>query len=405
MRIRNLLLILVIQYILLVIISVFVELNAISNKAREVTNIIRTAADMAIHQSQIVDDYMGYAGRDDITVKMPRKDGAGFEEVNLFYGVYGLDPNNPGTQEQIFQKLYNTNDFKMLANRLGAMRKPVRYWNTTRSGLDWYYIPTVSMIGTEILPKTQATVGVRNGYGQFVPESFANELFATYGLDTSIHVSGGREYYYTPLNLGITYLNPDLLGSLFMNNLDLLMRQKYNYNLNTPDGGNGVLRGQTYASKIRGDLAEHNPINNGSFTILRGQENFTASHVKSFTGVRPTILYKVIDMYDSRNDEMLVRVFGAYKGTYSSKAEYLKSLDSHIINPVTGAPYQSKPIVIAKVTFYVDTIIPYFTLIAREMRGTFVLEDNNFLEIRPSEFMGVDGTRRISYTRYFAVTP
>lgn len=405
MRLRNIIIILVINYLCLLVVSGFMESNSLATKAKNLQMLIRTAADMALEQSQVVDDFLSYGGRDTYTIKMPSSNGSGFVETDLFEGVFGITSRVDSNKERIFSSLYNNNDFKMLSLRLEPIEKPVRYWNLSRNGFSWYYIPTISMMGTDILPSGRATKGIKDMYGNYVPESFASEIFQIYGLDSHVHTSGGREYYNTPINLGITYLNEHLLGTLFMNNLDLLMRQKYNSNLNTADGGDGILEGETFSDYIRGDLDEYNPINNGEFTILRGQQNPNVVSVKSFPGVKPLVLYKVIDMYDSRNDAILIDLFGPRKGSFSSKAEYLKDLDRHVLNPVTMRPYETKPFVVAKATFYVDVIVPYFSVVMRELRSNVVEGSTNFIDLVPEDPEGVAGTRRISYTRYFAVSP
>ncbi|MNV41189.1 hypothetical protein D3C71_1328180 [compost metagenome] len=290
----------------------------------------------------------------------------------------------------------------MLVSRLDSIRKPVRYWNSTRTGLDWYYIPTSSLLGVELLPWSNA-LKVKDRYGNYVDDGLTRSLYQTYDLNEVKKVSGDKTYFNTPVNIGVTYLNEEVLGAMFINNIDLLMRQKYSDNLNTPGGGDGVLKGVTFSDKISGDLSVYNPINNGSFSVLRGEQLNPVGASRSFRGVKPLVEYKVIDMYDDRNDSVLRNLFGSYSGGYSTKAAYLKSLDSDTINPETGMPFESKPFVISKVTFYLDVIIPYFSVTARELRSSLG-EGDNFIDVLPKE-KSVGGSRRICYTRYFAVTP
>lgn len=409
MKLRNIIIILCVQYVLMVFVSAFIELSAISRRANEISNIIRTAADMALEQSQLIDEFMAYGGREQYTLLMPRVDGNGFEEVDMIRAIFDKDSSDESQIEEVYRTLYQTNDFMMLADRLGAMRRPVRYFTNPANPrmLDWYYIPRVSMVGTEILPNTRSAVGVKDKYGNYIPDHHAQSLYKTYGIDTIMKESGGRKYFNTPINVGVTYLNKQLLGTLFMNNLDLLMRQKYEgTNLNTYEGGNGILKGTTFSDRIKGSLDAYYPIHNGKFSILRHNRNKTSAGVYSFAGIEPLVVYKVIDMYDPANDVLLSRIFGAYKGSYSSKAEYLKSLDENAKNPTTTPPrpYNSKPIVVAKVTFYVDVVVPYSSLVFREMRSSFGTEAVNLVDISDPDAV-VEGARRISYTRYFAVAP
>jgi hypothetical protein len=396
---------------LMVVVSGLLELHVLSQKAKDVQLLVRTAGDMALDQSQVLDDFMSYDGRESYKLKMPSADGGGFVSYDLFGGVYGLDSTVETNKEPIFLKLYDNNDFKMLASRTNAMRRPVKYWNASKTGFEWYYIPRITMMGLDILPSGQSVRGVKDASGQFVSEAFAAEILSAYDLDSHTKYSGGKEYFNTPLNIGVTYLNEELLSTLFVNNMDLMMRLKYDKNLNSEDGGDGILKGTTYSDKVKGTLSTQNPINNGNFSILRGTQNASSPTVKSFSGVKPLIVYKVIDMYDSDNDDMLVSLFGANKSdaetgnTYTSKAEYLKAIDEDVKNPVNGMPYSTKPIIVAKVTFYADVVIPYFSLIAREMRANLGDGTNNFVELLPEKTDGAEGTRRLAYTRYFAVTP
>lgn len=363
MRARNIFTIVVINYIVMLTISSIVELYAINEKALDVETTIRTAGDMALQQAQVIDEYMANRGNSTYAqdgIRMPSTDGTGFTYIDVFKGVYDLDPNSLAQAESIYQTLYGTHDFKALSIRTDAIRTPVKY--TDQNGnTNWYYIPRVSMLGLDMLPSSNATYGIKDVTGSYVDPALAQSIFAAYGMESHIHVSNGQPYYATPMNIGLTYINPSFLGTLFENNMDLLMRTKYQLNLNTPDGGNGLLTGETYASRIRGNLDDQNPINDGEFTYLRGQQNHGDPTVLSFDGITPSISYKVIDMYDPQNDPLLIRLFGAYKGDYPTKADYLRNLDNAVINPATGQPYASKPVVVAEVTFYADVVIPYFS--------------------------------------------
>ena len=184
------------------------------------------------------------------------------------------------------------------------------------------------------------------------------------------------------------------------------MRVKYEgKNLKTPEGGNGVLKGQTYKDRLTDTLQEANPVNNGTFTFLRGKKVSSNPLVEAFEGVKPQVVYKVLDMYDSSNDAVLSRLFGADKHGFATKADYLKSLDTDVLNPVNNRPFDKKPIVVAKVTFYADVVIPYYTLIMRDLRSAFGSADMNLIDITDGEGKGAFGSKRISYTKFFAVTP
>lgn len=403
LKVRNILIIIAVNYAILFFLSVVLEITILNNRAKEVDSVIRISAKMALQQAQVVDENLAYNGRDSYKLTMSRTNGNGFEQVDLFDGVWGIPTGSEANAEAIFLKLYNNEEFKSLASTTTAVTKPIRYYNASKTGYAWYYMPTVAMMGTNILPSKVTTNGVKSVNGAYMSSSLAKEMFADYGVTSYKKTSNGETYYNTPISLGITYLNSSLVSDLFMNNLDLMMRRKYEENLNTPEGGNGVLEG-TYADKITGSIETLNPINNGVFTLLRGEKKGGNGQVATYKGVTPKIEYKTIDMYDSANDDILVNLFGANKGSYSSKAEYLKSLDANVTNPVTNQAYKTKPIVVAKVTFYADVIVPYYSVMLREMRGAEA-GSNNFLNLVDEHQEGQKGSTRMEYTTYFAVTP
>lgn len=407
LKARNIIIILVVNYIVGLFVSGIIELNNDNQKAKQIMVDMRTAGSMALQQTQTIDAYIRNPSGASDQLDMPSTGGGGFVPVNVFSGLYNLDTTNPVASESLYQDLYGGSDFKSLASRTGKMTVPVQYFDPTTNNPYWYYIPKVAELGTDMLQGTNIDSYVTAANGSPVSTTRAQQIFSAYRMTSHTHVSNGVYYYNTPLSSGITYLNPHFLSMLFENNMDLLMRLKYNSNLNTTQGGNGVYKGFTYSNRVKGDLSGQNPINNGSFTYLRGNRNYNGSStVQSFDGVAPSISYKVIDMYNSANDPILIDLFGAYRGSYATKAAYLKSLDSNAINPVTGAPFTSKPIVVAKVTFYADVIVPYATLLIRNLRSLSG-EATNFLDIKPnaSDVAGPDGSRRMQYTTYFAVTP
>lgn len=407
LKFRNIMIIFVLNYALLYLASGWYELMEIADKARSTITTMQTAADMALQQSQLIDEYMSYSGRETYNLKVPQKGGNGYVFEDMFGSIFGLDSGNEGNKEAIFNKMYNNGDLQALSSITAPMRKPVRYYatpNAPSSAMAWYYVPRIAYMGLDVLPGTQAVRGIKVASGGFLDTATAAKLFSDYDFENHTKTTNGVEYYNTPINMGVTYLNKDFLGSLFITNVDLLMRQKYAGNLNTPAGGDGVLKGSTYADRINGDLSMYNPINNGIFTALRGEPNSSSGSGQTYKGVTPKIEYKVIDMYDSANDELLKEVFGANTGGFGTKAQYLKSLDTDVINPATMRPYDSKPFVLAKVSFYLDVVVPYSSIAARELRGAFG-GSNNFLDIVSDNHDGMGGTRRMTYTRYFAVTP
>lgn len=408
---RNIVIIFVLNYLAIVAVSAFLEMNVINSKAREVMETITTAADMSLEQTQAIDEYLSKASSKGYQLTTPDKHGNGFIKSDVYSAMLGIDTSTPTGKEQVFNKLYNNNDFKMLAKRAGVMKTPIKYWDSPAyNTFLWYYMPTVSAVGTEIIPEetTKNFLRVENSHGVKLNSEWSTAIMKAYGVDKAKKLSNNVEYYNTPLAYGVTYLNEDLLSRLFVNNMDMLMRYKYEADLNTPEGGNGILEGATYHSRITREskdaIKDSNVINNGIFSFARHRSIDTGANTTAFEGVKPQIQYKLIDMYDADNDRLLKYLFGSNTDGYSSKAEYLKSLDTARINPVTNRPWDTKPFVVAKVTFYADVYVPYFSFIFRDLSSALGDETTNFIDIK-DEGTNPDGSRRISYTRFFAVTP
>lgn len=401
------------------LVSVQLEIKYVSQKAKEVQQLMRTSADMSLDQTQLIDDFMAYEGREGYKIKIESKTGDGYVSVDLFEAMYGLNSTANANRDDIYNKLYVDSDFSEVMDKTNALRLPVRYYNSARI-LQWYEIPRVALLGVDVLKQGTKTTLVRKSQHDYLGQAESNALYSAYRLDTHIRKSAGIEYYNTPLNIGVTYLNKDLLGTLFINNVDLLMRYKYNssYNLFTEEGGEGVYKGALYASAVQESASVRlsNPVNNASFTVLRGEERGTTPKGNIYKGVEPRVEYKVVDMYNSANDLLLKKIFGAdmreenasggVVGTYTSKAEYFKALDRNTINPLTGRQYETKPIVVAKVTFYLDVIIPYSSMFLRQIQADVGGGNGyNYVAIKDINDGQEDGVRRVEYTTYFAVAP
>lgn len=419
LKAKNLLVIFIINYLLIIIVSSLIDLWYANQYSKELQIIVKTAADMALEQTQATDDFFIDSSTNTnlkaYKMKFPSNDG-NFKELTVYDGIYNKKENIEGNRNEIFLELYDNEDFKNFTKKCGNIRTSIHYWNTNKTGMLWYTMPRIAQIGTNLLPANVNSRGIKYE-NSYVNTTVEENLYKEYGFDRHRKENGLSEYYTTPISLGITYLNKELLGTLFMNNMDLLMRTKYdkaNWNLNTEKGGNGILKGEYYKDTIKKDLKSENPINNGVFTLIRGKESTKGnSTVKTFPGVIPRVEYKVIDMYDRQNDVLLTYLFGAKKTTeegryFESKADYLKELDKEVLDPMTGLPYKSKPIVIAKVTFYADVIIPYTSITSKGMRSSYGDKENNFLDIVRKNTTGIkgkSGSDLFSYTRYFAVTP
>lgn len=489
MKVKNILIIFMLNYLVMLLVCCFIELMFISNNAQQVQMLVTTAADMALEQVQAVDDFFtsgnGYLltnteGLDNpYKVKVINKSNSKFIETNIFEAYAGTNDF-----EEIYKKVYNysgTNgirdfiknahgdisDITFLAMDYNVLETPsVNNMETNiRLEYDWYRVPVLAQLGAKDIYDTDTLIKkiYDLSYNEIHDENVVSHLWQSYDLlqpKREIWVNGEKSrYYLTPLSLGVTYINEELVQVLFMNNLDLLMRSKYGDNdLTKSEFGNGVLKTSVYSDLVDTDtLKSVNPINNGSFTLLRGEAldlEGLGNSINLYKGIAPEIEYYVVDMYDSKYDEILQAVLGpklsneVSNGSTNTKVlsgDALKRNDSATIDyltTMTGSNigterylFEKKPFVVAKVTFKAEFIIPYNTPMVREMRGrirkgeeisgrtifnAFEYSSINIGSINPIQGNYVDidtdrGTSKksvlgsnsvpFSYTTYFAVTP
>lgn len=424
LKAKNIIILFCLNYILVVIASLFIESAMLSNKATEMQSMIQTAADMALEQLQVSDDffiqdnsYYGETRVNEYKVKMPSDTEGKFKTVNMFKALTGETD-----KVEIYKKMFVADDFNAWLGT--ASKVKVMAADFSSGGINWYFVPTVwqmgysdlnmNLIANGDMHKIKAVSGSNKIGGDTAallsPEGFAQDY-------NWLRIERPSGYCLSPIALGVTYINKEYLQELFINNMDLLMRSQYS----GLELGDGIAKGSTYSSWVDNtSLAYYNPINNGKFTLLRGTRethNVDGINVSTYSGIRqPDIEYKVIDMYDSLNDDLLLTLFG-------STANELKS-DARRYLP-NGAVAADGRIVVAKVTLYANVVVPYESLVIRELRGmadasgsidTLELgvatdagvERNNgkwnFLDVNiwntndPSDYC-------YEYTTYFAVTP
>lgn len=440
LKAKNIIIIFVVNYLLILLACCFLELIFIGSKAQEVQLLMRTAADMALEQVQATDDFFttggGYImdGEELATDVTPYKLNAlgingKYKQVNMFEAV--TDKKEIG---QIFKTVYspakmqdfidkNPNSLEVYFtagivehnNDSGGFDSDGGDVNNTQISLNtnWYHVPMLAQLGRDIVGNKARFIYKMDGNKVLSSTGGANDpitqIWTMYDLEKAernMDLKGSEVHYYlTPLSLGITYINEDLLQAFFMNNLELLMRSKYitrgNYNLNSEECGNGVLKGGFYSELTdTKSLQGFNPINNGSFTLLRGQRvGSTDMSIELYKGIMPKIEYLVIDMYSDDNDsnsvqnQLLQQIFGPRFSENSENAAFskravtgklLKEMNAESIQNMKeltggGDIYNHKPIIVAKVTFYADFIVPYSTVSLREMRGRI---DNNIISGR-----------------------
>lgn len=353
---------------------------------------VQLAGDMALEQAQATDEFFtdstAYTGatstgsEDPYTLKLS-KNGT-FQDLNFYEEYTGFT-----NKEDIYKSLFNYNLESYVVNNPSILdiASLVGRYDTVSNSIVWYSIPSIAQMGYDLLGNTDA-FELTALDGSVRTESALSDIISMYELSTykkTIYVNSNEtmDIYYTPLSQGITYLDEDLVGTLFIANMDLLMRAKYmqssGYDLTDSKYGDGVLTTSFYSDMVdTTSLDLYNPINNGSFTLLRGSNAGMSNYL--YSGMTPKIEYKVIDMYDDNNNNLLKLLFGPFLKENNAEVtgSNFKSLDidqityfESVTNTMGQAEslFDTKPIVLAKVTFYADIIIPYQTVLLREMKG------------------------------------
>lgn len=490
-RYKHIITMIILTYATSLILSGFVENLYMYEKVSQLNFIMRTAGDMALEQTQITDDFFkpndSFVVKDrladaenqhkDFKIKVPSMTNAKFEEANLYQEYTGIDVTSANAKSAIYDRLYSADGsaFKQELDRLDPdaltkekvkkIKTPIININSA-GGLDTIFIPTLAQMGIANTGTYKEQTeddkrGITGHFGNYIASSdlkgMSKELRKGYELDrvTKMSELDGKDidYYLTPLSLGITYLDKDLLQLLFINNVNLLMRAKYSDNMAKGGSeyiGRGILRGQTFADVVDNSVGgiDANYINNGVISVEVGSPS--AGHGRLRQGStkaneRVEVRYKVIDMYNNekskKNERILKEVLGVIPqsklnpSSSTPYGDYYKALDLKDRQNGTTVTQLTKPIVVAEVKFKLNTIIPYSTIGMRELRaysnpsGAGVRPRNllninesqynttrNYLDMRPMQITGdspdyqasgmpQNGPRLVEYTRLFAITP
>lgn len=425
---RNVVITLVLNYLLIMIVSIFMEAGAVQDRAREANSLIRIAADMALQNMLVVDNYFTReSNMGDEFVMMTDMGGAFFEEVNPYFRVYNTD-----SKEGAFAAAFGNNSaFQTVAQESGDIKTPMYYYD------GWYQVPSILQMGQDAFGSAwnflwdKSTVDAGEKRDQFIID---------YRYDISMQNSDivqrdgttEKAYFFTPLSLGVTYIDEKMLNFYFANNMDLLLRAKYNDTTYSESPAQWSERNRDYGAGAMGIMGSgrglaNNPfwdnnqvgynfdremervVNNGRLSYLRGAWDDSAGEWDN--GHPAVVSYKLIDVNDAANDEILKLIFGAIGGDGSNgpKGDYLKSQSTTASVAGMVGYDQSFPMLIARVTFAAELFIPYDTMVVRGWRQTELdgaLIGANYTNMR--NITGTDGAEGgilYEYTTYFAVLP
>lgn len=326
--------------------------------------------------------------------------GFAYTKVNMFDYYFGGTSNTSNfDRDRLYQKMYtNNNEFQSWVNTTGIMQTKLYGYN------GWESAPSLLHMGANDTIKGNLSSRV------------SAETAEAYKMQTAVKEGYFGAYYYTPLSLGGTYLDTALVEFLFNNNMDIIMRSKYVRDpVNGIEKGLGAPRNNLFTD-VYADmnlLDDKAIINNGYFGFKRGDLT-TKDGRKYFNGgAECKIDYKIVDAFNSANDELLKLAFGVNRmigsTVYDSKADYLKAI-STVLDPETGLKPTSLFVSVAKVTYTADIIVPYAMPFTREWKGKISGDTTELLEME-RDFtnlggeMGDYGSTLYNYTTYFAVMP
>lgn len=442
LKARNVLITFVLTYLSIMIVAIFIEAGKMENVADDVNMSVRAASKMALRQAQSVDDAwstdngLTMSGANQVQLDIKYADGNNYVSDNMMEYICGT-----GSDGQIYEKLFNTQDFFDWVENVGCIPTQTyrNVWDDAFNGKEYVELPKIANMGLNFFePSTYAdsdfwralqsrTYQFNNMFDRQNPVVFPNMLnnydfYSTYNMTTAKKTSkvGGSytgltpSYYVTPSNLNLTYVNEELVSVLFLNNLDLIQRAKFDGEL---ESYTGIPKGSltsTQDAVIDSTTVKDRYVNNGRWAFEKGllgtqksglrayindvsREYRANDSLKRYSNV--DVEYKVIDMYDSSNDDILISLYGM-------KASELKANDTQID---TYTYYETgnyvKPdhryVIVALCTFKVDICVPYTMPTMRDWAMIFNNENGvNYVDLKRTDN---ESGMRYEYTTMFAV--
>ena len=311
----------------------------------------------------------------------------------------------------------------------------IPYFDTDGT-LYWVTVPKIALIGSRCIwmseadykadtnvldaiawncggSNTQETeYSVANGWAALRQNNYR------YGLKSGAFGS----YFLTPSKVGITYINRELVQAIYQNNIDLIMRYKYNNDKNLYDHA-FVLRNSylVQSPEVDSNITEYEYnndnkiVNNGLFTVNKDKSTIT------------NIEYKSLDVYDEYNNALIKQIYGGSIEFVDANQPYsednIRSIEVMTANrmkdkyklrhitynqPENVTNASKNNIVVAKVTFTSDVILNHKT-------ATFTTWCTKYDKDRPKNYndivqtTGTDTNKstdsnKYTYTRYYVVT-
>lgn len=463
-RIRYILIWVVVSFALLFGVSWALERETIKFEAQQVQVLTELAADSALQAGQGIDDLFSQTIADDGGWSASNNDvffnRTDTLSLKILYPAYPTSAHYT-TNRDLFQWYLNTNNvarwkaFAYLYDATGVgIKAPLSGGaasypaqadtvskefqefakKTTKSTtyipyyvgnvLKWIKVPRIALIGARCIWYDESDYQHDiMCYGDMAGDT-DDYKYGWKALQQNGYLYAKRsgvfgEYFLTPSKVGVTYINRDLTEKIYQNNLDIIMRYKYNEDNNLTTG-RGMLESayQAQTQQVKNNIISlrNEVINNGLFTVSKETSTISA------------IDYAIIDVFDSTNDAMIEQLYGGWveyltlnNGTFvvntqgnkvvkfkgKMTAEKLNERSTEV-NPTTGTKPTNKYLVVAKVKFSCDVIPNYKTGVFTTWRTKFDDDDfDNYNNIVLNKGVSTNkltaGTKYV-YTTYWGVT-
>lgn len=419
---RYILIIFIIFFVSITVAGFAIDQHFIRSAASDITSYVQTAADCALEAVTLSDEFFTNTAQNGYSSAIGSLGGgeaAASRDNKLLVDIgdgKGLVAKNP------FQLTYNTNNVTntyaaMFANNTRFMSWAKNIFNVqmtspevwVASGTKKAKIPELCTMGTKMFANkikdftsdlygTLACQGMTQGSSSLQDTFVYNMLepydYWEYRRETSISGTSGKHlvYFLTPVSLGYTYIDKYTLDILFRANLDLLMRAKYINNGKLSSAYSAVID-QTYypdSTEIGSDWT-NTVVNNGQFYYVRGKlqksskSDACGAYAYNF-GTQPDIQYVYITLTpQDRNYLINKTACSSSLWLTNNNINKINNTLAQAINPTVTLQSLAKnytgtgnyDIVLAKVTFYAEFIIPYQTSPMRGMAEHFGCETSN----------------------------
>ena len=352
-----------------------------------------------------------------------------YDRYKAFSYLYNVDSGSETSQE-----FYNFATSAACINSTTQLPYAIPVTATSdplRGQIIWIKVPRIALIGAKCLwnnesefKVTMQSVGNTTIYGEdglsdlnvhrmwkAITTNKYYDIIKGKG-DTSALASVFGSYVLTPSKVGVSYIPRELIEKLYQNNLDLLLRARYQGEIQDYSGlVNDTWAYQDDSIDIHKSNAEafNDIVNNGMIAISKETSTIT------------NIEYKCIDVFNDSNNALIGAVYGGvyvYAGHFSTSdgifkaaASKLKMLRPNTLMKKSGdfwtpTKSDSKYEVVAKITFSTDVILSHKTAVFTNWGTKYDKSNKNVNDIEIKN--GIDTNtatrnKKYIYTRFYDI--